>query len=354
MSAFVTILAMLEPGYAAEPQAVEGCDTIRFEALPRVVLHTSGMEEDVAEGVSTAMTDVQRQLAALGTALAELATEDRTALTFEAWGEPTEPVIHVGFTDDPEAKSHAVAWNVDAETCIYREAHIQFATSPEAGWELGEPGPADYFRVGSTAPSGAHYFRATYLVSLLEAFGLKPTTERAWLNRDEGDRLVLMPDDIAGLASLYPPGPASPIAAALINGLVTEEGAALLCGPAAGNGWAPWNAERCAEDVSETACPGDYVRARVGIVNYGTERVNAQLGLWFSTDTTVDDADVASPSQISATTEPQSHGQVRYAFRVPGSLSPDTEYTLIIKATGAVENEIPLRTKIRTGSSCEE
>ena len=361
---------------AFSPRAIGACETIRFAGPPKVYLHAKDLGDADLTAVAQAMKELHRQFNNLGVPIRvtslELTTEP---FVYQQWFKSPEPAIHVGFSNEPGIQPAATAWKLDRETCTYDQAHIRVKHPDvyDAGWAFEEPGADIYYTVGLNSPSGERYFRVAYLHELLHAFGLAHSNDgfamlnyrdRTWLNRQPGHRLKPLPDDIRGIETLYGPGQERQ-EVGLLNSWwqrvrkkdkpYPAASQRLICEPAVGTGWEAWSKAQCASNGSQAVCPGDRLRARVAVVNYGTSAIEAGLTAHFSTDLRLSGGDVQATTDRRFTIAKESSRQVRGLFRIPATLPFSTEFTVILSVQGdAIEREwIPLRGTIRTRSAAE-
>ena len=132
-AALLALLALIFATPQADaftPRAQSGCAEIRFASSPDVVMHTTEMVGwDFIETLqlTAAMTDVHTQFNRIGGTWISIGsfTTSTDPFTFKSWFGGNQPIIHVGFTNDPNEAPGGAFWDVDPNTCEIREAHIQ-------------------------------------------------------------------------------------------------------------------------------------------------------------------------------------------------------------------------------------
>ncbi len=363
LCALLPVLAMSTSAMAYSPRAQSGCDPITFAEPPRVVLHSTEMVGfNLVEflQVLAAMEDVHASFDAMGGTWAQVVDFEVVSdpFVFRTWYGDPQPTIHVGFTSDPTANPGGTFWDVDTGSCTIREAHIQIQAADVFSWSLMEPSfyGLNYWEEGLSNATG-RYFRIMYVHELLHAFGLAHSNDgygmlnygdRPWANRDLGDRIMPLPDDLQGLRALYPSSTARAEVAVLNtwfepdnSGTTTYPAAdqIQLCSPAVGDAWADRYDDLCATSnggpgITEV-CPGDDLRVRFTVANYSTDSVDLTAKAWFSTDEVLDYAaggDVRSPTTHDTTVH--GSGTRGRLFEVPTGLLFNREYHVIVKVKG--------------------
>lgn len=133
-----------------------------------------------------------------------------------------------------------------------------------------------------------------------------------------------------------------------------------LCKPSRGLFWrTDYFDDYCSIYATTTGlCPGDELKTRFAIMNYGHYEEELTLELWFSTNDNWSTSDKNSPSIRTATVSPATSLLAKKEFTLPSTLSLNTTYYTIIRVVPVAGEEstqnnwIPLRGTIITASSC--
>ncbi len=361
---------------AYEPRAVGGCSEIRFDESPEVLIHIedlNGFDLITAADMIGAIVDIDDEFNQIGGTSISTDPVQVTLdpFTFQSWIGGS-PAIHIGFTDDPTAAIGVTSWDVDPTTCEIEEAHILFKDPSIQGWTFNEPADTgeDYYDAGITNAAGDRYFRISYVHELLHAFGLAHTNsafamlnygERPWANRDPGEKIKPMPDDVRGIRYLYPDSSHRTEIAVLntwyspnTTSTATYPAATqhMMCAPSDGDSWATTDNPVCGldggSDGSTQVCGSDWIYTRTAVANYGTRKADIEMRLYFSDDDVLDAGDTAAAQvRTFRIGKAVSSAQGR-RYRVPGALAAG-DYTMILEAvatevgTGTVTSDwIPL------------
>ena len=382
---FTIILFFLAVLYANTSQAYtartfNGCTPITFDTPPNVVLHTSEMDGfNIISSLQLldAMTDIHDQFNEIGGISTSISTFTLSTdpFIYKTWFNDATPTIHVGFTSNASAAPGSTFWNVDASSCNILEAHIQIQNPSvfSTGWHFTEPSDEPWYMAGLTASDG-RYFRIAYVHELLHAFGLAHSVDgfamlnygdRTWINRPYADKIKPLPDDIEGLRDLYPDS-STRTEIALLNSWYDPDNNSggsypaaqqdFLCAPSTGSTWGNKFDTACGNTGVTEICPGDKLYTRVAVANYGTDAVDVDMNLWFSTDDSLEKAtDIVAAQTRSFSLGAQSSSQQGRVYYAPYGLAYNTEYFVIVNAvaneqssTAQSEDWNPLRGTIRT------
>jgi len=420
----VTLLAASAQAY--EKIAFGACPHgVFFAQPPHVVLHTdtmTGFSDAEIDAVVADMQAIHQEIGSLGGTGIQIRSFTVTVQpwSWKSWSFNAEPTIHIGFTPAettltplggpqpsfgievaPAAATHRLA----PGTCSIAEAHIYFQDqvdvtgNPLMTWAEGEPD--DYgipYNDAQLDDVFGRFWRSTYLHELLHALGLDHSDstyamtnygDRPWANRDPGQKLKPLPDDIRGLRELYPAPEEINVDVAVLNTFVNFDDVSdngtprqgRLCQPSTGARFAPDFSEalgvdpvtgaidpidRCGENEVGNAgdvlvCPGDTVFTRYSVANYGTETVTLRSQMWMSEDDVWDGragGDVKSPDVKEFGLSGGFSTKRNSTFEVPEGVAYDTTYDVLIRVKvvndvshvpGADKDDwIPMRGTVRT------
>jgi hypothetical protein len=274
-------------------------------------------------------------------------------------------INEVGMTElDHDADGFTMGWGpsyVDTSNCTIAEADLHLTNWTDLTWEWGLPADqgVNYWEAENSV--GMTYFaRPILLHELGHTYGLAHSDTsysfmnyktRPWSNRDDDKRVEPLADDREALRAIYP-GSAdeSDIAvlttwydpSQLSNGAAT---AFHLCAPSKGSAWSSsifdetCGVEPDGSNGSVEVCPGDDLRVRYAVTNYGTDTLDAEVELWFSENDWLNrDAgfDLQSPDVVALTASPQSSYRKGNRFDVPAGLTWNQDYYVMIHLnTGA-------------------
>lgn len=373
----LTLLTLSFTAQAYTPRAVNGCPEIRWASAPEVVLHTSelgGVDFFELLQLTDAMLEAHDELGAVGGSWARVTgtTSSATAFNFGTWFGDAAPKIHVGMTDDPTAAIGTTTWKVNPTTCVIEEAHIAFQDETLIDWLYQEPGyyGYDWWDVEHSLAT-TWWFQISYMHELLHAFGAAHSNDsfsmlnygdRPFANRPSGEQIKPLPDDIEFLRDFYPAGGTQHEIAVLNTWYEPVAGggnypAAVqhrLCQPSTGTGWEPAETEGlCGTAGTTDVCPGDTVRVRFAVANYGTEGVDLTARMGLSLDDTLGRGDMASPTLRTFRLGAQSSTRQGRTFTVPTRARNNRTYNVLVHVSGTddggvfVKDWSPMRGTLR-------
>ena len=228
----------------------------------------------------------------------------------------------------------------------------------------------------------AEYFARTVLLHELghslglghsdHSYAFMNYKNRPWSNRIEHKQIEFLPDDREALRHIYPRTGHTEKDVAVLNTWfdssdVSSSGAArqkLLCKPSTGSSWSSSQFDTyCGVNGSSygstEVCPGDLLRVRYAMANYGTKSISIDEELWFSSNDWLNRSagyDIQSPDIHNRTVSANSSFRDGRRFEVPRGLTYDREYFVMVflnthsnfsSEESQQNNWIPMRGKVR-------
>ncbi|MCC6157613.1 MAG: hypothetical protein IT350_06130 [Deltaproteobacteria bacterium] len=225
---------------------------------------------------------------------------------------------------------------------------------------------------------GDFYARPVIIHELLHGVGLDHTTSDfgymhptvssgsvLFTNRDDNKRVEPAPKERQGLRTIYPQSETETDLAIANNIWPNDVGTGdiknyKLCRPAYGLHWAGKFDQYCTTaEIHSNLCPGDFVKVRVPVMNYGHSSATYNLEMWFSiNDPWGSGTDQESPTVRSATTGAVSTTLVETSFEIPSTVSNGQNYYIIMRVKpianeeSTMNNWMPMRGLIGIGTEC--
>jgi matrixin len=245
-------------------------------------------------------------------------------------------------------------------TCTIQETDIKFNVDQDWAYNI----PSTYYDPDLYADGGNRYVRIVALHELGHAIGLGHEDDAfsfmnyfykadggVFSNRTSSKMVEPLPDDREGLRAQYPDSGTERDLAVLNHWVDTtdvypDQGAAYnkkLCKPAKGNGWTSSifaeDYEYCATNHSTTVCPGDDIRTRFTVANYGTSSEWVWMEMWLSTNETWSySGDYKSPTKRWYLVGDSSSARRGATFKVPTGIPPLNYYYVILKVHNSGSN----------------
>jgi hypothetical protein len=258
---------------------------------------------------------------------------------------------HCVYMDNQGATGHLAtttrSWSTS--TCHFIDADICQNTYYGFVYDMPEDNSDHYYQQPIIANGYSYYFRPLIMHEILHVAGLNHEpydyafmnyNTRAWTNRSSEKQIEPLPDDRQGLRAIY--GNSVTECDIAVTNSWDENGTDPdpahqypLCEPAKGTGW---NSDifgtHCAASPTHEVCPGDTFYARFAVLNYGTESHLIDQRIWFSTNNTLETAvDIKAPNYPDDTVSANASYLPAYTWTVPSTVSYDTYYYLIVRAT---------------------
>ncbi|MCZ7583389.1 MAG: hypothetical protein M5R36_08695 [Deltaproteobacteria bacterium] len=378
-----TLLTTYSGAFAWTPNQESGCSTGVSWSISNPVFHINTTTNDF---------DTSAKLAAVTEPLDTInyVGDANIAPQWVSWPYDSEfpnTLSEIFISDDVDDNFSGVTMIVNGGgqySCVILEADVIMNADRDFVYSV----PSTYYDPDVVADGGERYMRALILHEMGHAIGLgheddafsmmnywHPTDGGPFVNRSSAWMVDALPDAREGLREIYPDSGSERDLAVLNlwvdSSDIFDPGATYpvayakkLCKPAKGTGWTSSifaeDFPYCATSPSVTVCPGDSVRTRFAVANYGTSSETATLQLWFSTDESLNLwQDTMSSTTVDKNIAAATSYRAGQAFTVP-SVAKGNWYYLLARVgilTSPIEehtqnNWMPLRGQVYVPNSC--